>query len=79
MDEAWITTNLKDQLDSTGTNVILLVDDNGGQHTISIVSMAAMFSGVSVPVTHAELSTTPQAAGGWQRYFDDWKAKGYIS
>ena len=76
MDAAWITTNLKDLLDATGENVILL-QDSAGTHSISVANMATMFANVS-PVTYSALSATPQAKGGWQIYFDDWKAKGII-
>ncbi len=78
MDEAWITTNLKDQLDASGTNVILLSTPEAGTHSIAVSAMATMFPTVS-PVTYAALSATPQAKGGWQTYFDDWKEKGYIA
>ena len=77
MDTNWIVTNLKDSLDPTGQNVILLSND-AGTHSISVANLAAMFSGVST-VTYATLSATPQAKGGWQAYFDDWKARGIIS
>ena len=42
--------------------------------------LEALTSSVADPPTHAELSALDiAAAGGWQRYFDAWKAAGYIS
>lgn len=77
MDENWILANFKDLLDRSGDNVILRKDTQG-THSISVAGMAALFGSVS-PVTHAALSATPQASAGWQRYFDDWKARGLVS
>lgn len=74
--EQWITTTLKDLLDPTGT-VVILEDLGHGVIQINVSDMANIFS--SVTPSYANLSATPQAgSGGWQQYFDDWKAKGLI-
>ena len=41
--------------------------------------LAAMTSTVADAATHAELSALPIASQGWKTYFDEWKAKGYIT
>ena len=78
MDETWIRQHLSAYLDSSKTNVRL---ETQGSVEIgcSIAVMVKMFASVSP--TYAALSATPQAQpqGGWQKYFDDWKAKGIIS
>ena len=45
--------------------------------TCEMSTFAAMFG--NGPYTYVSLSATPQASAGWQSYFDEWKAAGYIS
>lgn len=52
---------------------------DGGKISIDATVLAGLLSAVtSVPPTHAELSALPIAVAGWQPYFDDWKAKGFV-
>lgn len=74
MTEAWIKATLP--VNPKGTRVILEETPNG-TFGCSIANMLTMFG--SVDTTYAALSATPQASAGWQKYFDDWKAKGLIS
>ena len=73
--ENWILQNLP--LDNTKKHVIL---ENVGDGTITIpVSTLTSMLGTAVPPTHSDLSKLPIASqGGWQKYFDAWKAAGYI-
>ena len=38
-----------------------------------------MFSSTATPPTYAALSALPCASQGWQRIFDDWKARGIVN
>ncbi len=60
--------------------IILKTMADGGYLSITPVRLASLLAQVAVPPTHTALSALPIATkGGWQTYFDDWKAKGYIT
>lgn len=65
----------------TRGNVVLESFKDGGTITITPTNLASLLSGIStVPPTYAELSALPIATdGGWQKYFDVWKAQGLIT
>ena len=71
MTEAWIHSHLP--ISADGSSVIL-----GAAQGCLITDLVKMFG--NVDTTYSALSATPQAtSGGWQKYFDAWKAKGLIS
>ena len=79
MTVGWITAHLP--LDHRG-NVLLAQDvaAPGDSITIPPATLAAMTASVADAAIHAELSALPIASsGGWQVYFDNWKAKRYIT
>ena len=57
-------------------HIVLEALPDGATITISIEKFKQMIGNVT---THEALSALPFANGGWQKYFDDWKAKGIIS
>ena len=61
--------------------ILLETFSNGGQIRISPTRLAVVLQAVTnVAPSHADLSALPVAsAGGWQKYFDDWKAKGLVN
>ena len=73
----WITQTLP----TNGQGeIILKTMADGGYLSITPVRLASLLAQVAVPPTHTALSALPIATkGGWQTYFDDWKAKGYIT
>lgn len=80
MTDTWITSTLGDNLRiMDGESVVVLewVKTVPSQWC-AVSKMIAMFGGVDT--TYAALSATPQAtAGGWEKYFDDWKSQGIIA
>lgn len=66
-------------LDKQG-RILLETFPDGATITCDPDVFAAMTATLTTtPPTHAELSALPIASrGGWQKYFDDWKAKGYV-
>ena len=51
-----------------------------GDIWIPIATLGGILGSVTIPPTHAALSALPIAgAGGWQKYFDAWKAQGLIT
>ena len=72
----WITQTLP----TNGQGEIVLKSfANGGYLSITPVRLASLLAQVAVPPTHTALSALPIAnGGGWQEYFDDWQAKGWI-
>ena len=73
----WIASTLPT---SVNGRVLLETFPDGGTITIAQAELASLLSGISAVPTHAALSTLPIAvAGGWQKYFDDWKSQGLIS
>ena len=79
MTTGWITAHLP--LDGEGRVILAQnVAQPGDSIVIVPATLAAMTASVADAATHAELSALPIAASGrWQVYFDDWKAKGYIT
>ena len=55
----------------------IVLDHETGIFAVSVTEFENMFG--AGPYTYAGLSATPQAMQGWQPYFDQWKASGYIS
>ena len=52
----------------------------GGRITISPAQLGALLGTLTAPPAYADLSALPIASsGGWQKYFDDWKAAGLVS
>ena len=48
--------------------------------SFNLSDIPSVFGNISPPPTHAALSALPIAgAGGWQKFFDAWKAQGLIS
>lgn len=66
--------------DSHG-NITLETFVDGGHISVSPTNLTSLLAGVTtVPPTYAELSALPIAStGGWQKYFDAWKAKGLVN
>lgn len=75
MKETWIRANLPM---NNGMVVLETYEDLSFQG-IEPASLADMTSTISDPPTYSALSALPIAKAGWQRFFDDWKAKGIIS
>ena len=50
---------------------------NGGENVIAESLFQTMAAGAA-SLTYAELSILPMAKAGWQKYFDDWHAKGWV-
>ena len=64
---------------TTETMIVLDEMEDGGRMMVPVSTLATLLASVAAPPTHAILSALPIAsAGGWQTYFDDWKAKGII-
>lgn len=60
--------------------IVLATFADGGYLSIDPQSLNDLLRSFTRVPTHAELSTMPIAStGGWQKYFDDWKAKGFIA
>ena len=74
MDEAWINS----QLPVKNGYVTLETFPDGGMIRVSVTKLVDLFGAIA-PQSYAELSVSPFAAQGWQKYFDDWKAQGIIS
>lgn len=74
----WVTKTLP--LTPEG-HILLETFPNGATIVCPIPTFVAMTATLTTaPPTHAALSALPiAAAGGWQRYFDTWKAEGRIS
>ena len=79
MTETWIKTNLP--LDTMG-RVVLAKDvaRPGDSIVIEPSSLATLTASLPDVATHAALSALAiSGPGGWQKYWDEWKAKGYIT
>ena len=75
--EQWILEHLP--LTNAGTAVLLEEFANGGKIIIAPSDLAKLLGGLAVAPTHAALSAHPIAGAGWQPYFDNWKAQGFIT
>ena len=68
--------------DAQGRIVLETLPSGGTIHITHITpsQLVTVLGNIASPPTHAALSTLPIAvAGGWQKYFDAWKAQGIIS
>lgn len=73
---AWLQKNFLNNPDGTVTIFVnvgqsLLFDPSDPNGLFSLIT--------STPPTYAELSSLPCVAQGWQKIFDQWKAKGLVS
>ena len=75
--KAWALATLP--LDARG-HILLETFPDGATITCDPDVFATMTAAILVtPPTHADLSALPMAlSGGWQKYFDAWKAQGLI-
>jgi len=62
---------------SADKRTVILEDLGHGTISIAVSDMINILG--NTPPSYADLSATSQATAGWQKYFDDWKAKGLLS
>jgi hypothetical protein len=74
--EAWAIATFPS--DGMG-GVIVYQDDTGYLSCDPSVFGSQAFAGVSAPPTYAALSQLAIASEGWQKVFDQWKARGLIT
>jgi len=75
------TQRIKDANGALTTESFIILEEmeDGGRMLVPTTTLATLLGSVTIPPTYAEVSTLPIASdGGWQVYFDDWKARGII-
>ena len=73
--ETWLKANF------TGiANEVIVYQGANGFNGYDPTDPAGYFTSITTtPPTYTELSALPCAAEGWQKIFDQWKARGIIS
>lgn len=61
------------------TAMLVLEKFSDGGEVICKVSTFQEMTASASSLTHKALSSLPMAGAGWQKYFDDWKARGLIT
>lgn len=63
-----------------GTNEVLVFEESGFSVGFDPSDPHELFHAIPAgQPKHADLSNLPCASKGWQKIFDQWKAKGFIS
>lgn len=73
--EAWLTQSFR-----TVGNQVIVYTHGLGFIGFDPTDPTGLFTSITTtPPTYAALSALPCAAEGWQKIFDQWKAKGLVS